>query len=77
MHLGEQLGNPLDLIDDDPITKPVRDQFLEEARARQEIVMGLRFQQVGIQGLGKTGLHPARLARPSRPEKEEALLLWN
>ena len=73
MDLVQQIGNPLDLVDDDPPAEVTGYEVAEALRIRRQIIEKLRFQQVNIGRIGESGSDPRGFSGPSWTEQEEAL----
>jgi hypothetical protein len=70
---GEKVGNPLDLIDDDPSPMTCRNQAFKALRVGCQAGKKLGLQEVNINGLGKCPADPSRLSGTSGAKEKEAL----
>jgi hypothetical protein len=68
MNLMQKIGNPLNLVDDDPTPEVTRNEVAEALRIRRQIVEKLRFQQIDIDRIGESGSNPCGFSGPPRAE---------
>jgi len=71
MHFIEKFGDPLDLVDDDPVVEPGRNEVAKALRIRSQFVEQFRFQQIDIDRIRECRSYPCGLSCPSRAERKK------
>ena len=73
VHLIEQLGNPLDLVDDDPAGVPLRNERSQVRWVGGQRKIEIRAQEIDEERVREPLSQPGRLSRAAGAEQEEAL----
>jgi hypothetical protein len=76
VHFGEKIRNPLNLVDDDPVSVAAWNEAFEALRVRHELRMKLGLKEVDIHSPRECPADPRGLARAARAEEKETLGFW-